>query len=626
MRLLVRLLARTGLSPQGRTFIAREIWSRRWKFMGFILLSIVAAVIELTGVGLVFPLLLIIVAPEMIERIPPLVWVTETFGIGRGMGMTIFLIVTIAVLMTAKNAYMIFFKWLQARATAAWKSQLSHRLMQTYLFADYRTHLVKTSSEIIRNIVLTGSVYDQFMTAAINLLVNLVMLAALTLLLVVVLPYQATIGLAFMVVCAAVVYVVLKRPFEEIGKENNELYRQRQSVLRQSIGMIKETKILSNERFFLQTFDRVQDRSFLRQAHYNFMSAIPPLVTESAVIVAVLGLVTYLLVVSAEQGVGIAILGLLVATLFRVSPLLNRIMTALQMINMSRHTVELVAAELEELEGKVYLPAAEPAPLPFERAVTFDRVTFQYPAGNAPALIDISFSIRKHEAIGITGPSGAGKSTLIALLMGLLPPTEGEIRVDDTPLTDPQHIRAWHKHIGLVAQGVYLIEDSIAANISFGHDHHGYDADRINEVLEFVRLKDFVDSLPEGIDTQLGEEGSRLSGGQRQRIGIARALYGRPDFLVLDEATSALDVEVERAFSENLERLKSTHTMVIIAHRLSTLRFCDRIVMMDGGRILDVGTFQELTDRCPPFRRLVNLSRLDEQKAREQAQPLAAQG
>lgn len=625
MRLLAGLLGRTGLSPEARTFVASEITARRWKYLVFLLLSVVAAIIEMTGVGLIFPLLLIIVAPEMIDRIPPLVWLTDDVGLGRGSGLTVFLIVTIAVLMTAKNAYMMFFKWLQARAIAGWKTELSRRLMQIYLFADYRTHLIKTSSEIIRNITLTGSIYDQFMTAIMNLIVNLIMLLSLTLLLVTVLPPQASVGLAFMVACSVAVYVLMRRPFEAIGKESNALYKERQAILRQSIGMIKETKILSNERFFLKNFNRVQDRSFLRQAHYNFMASIPPLVTESAVIISVLGLISYLLLTASEQGVGIAILGLLVATLFRVSPLLNRILTSLQVLNVSRNSVEIIAQEIAELEGKVYLPTAEPAPLPFTRAVSFENVSFSYPAGSAPALSDVSFSIGRNETVGITGPSGAGKSTLIALLMGLLPPKEGQIKVDGTDLKAPERIRAWHKHIGLVAQSVFLIDDTIAANIAFGHDHDGFDRDRVEAVLEFVRMKDFVDSLPDGIMTMLGEDGSRLSGGQRQRIGIARALYGEPDFLVLDEATSSLDVEIERAFSENLERLKDRQTMVIIAHRLSTLRFCDRIMMMDAGRIVDIGTFQELTERCPAFRRLVTLSQLDEQRAHATGEPVAAQ-
>jgi ATP-binding cassette subfamily C protein len=213
--------------------------------------------------------------------------------------------------------------------------------------------------------------------------------------------------------------------------------------------------------------------------------------------------------------------------------------------------------------------------------------------------------------IGITGPSGAGKSTLAALLMGLVPPVEGRIRVDDTPLDTPARLRAWYKHIGFVPQSVFLIEDSIARNIAFGSRPEEIDEEHVWRVLEIVQMRDFVESLPNGIHEFVGEDGSRLSGGQRQRLGIARVLYDDPEILVFDEATSSLDAAIERAFSESLMQVRKTRTLIMIAHRLSTLRDCDRIVMLDKGTVLDIAPFGELRDRCPAFRNLVELSSLE---------------
>ena len=195
--------------------------------------------------------------------------------------------------------------------------------------------------------------------------------------------------------------------------------------------------------------------------------------------------------------------------------------------------------------------------------------------------------------------------------MGLVAPKNGTISVDGLPLSDQKYLRAWHKHIGYVPQSVFIIEDSVARNVAFGEAPENIDERRVWEVLEVVQMKDFVKSLPNGIHEFVGEDGSRFSGGQRQRLGIARVLYEQPDFLVLDEATSGLDSANEKAFSDALCEIKTSSTIVMIAHRLSTLRDCDRIIMLDNGRILQIGTFDQLYNDCSTFRSLVDLSQMN---------------
>jgi ATP-binding cassette, subfamily B, bacterial PglK len=604
------LLDRTGLSPVARGFVYDEIRSRSLRLASLLILSVIAAVIEITGVGLVFPVLLILVSPEYIDRSKLLAQSIDLIGLGRGFGLSVFLLCLIAVLMISKNIYMVFFSWLQARFLARWKTEISSRMMRMYIFSDYSLYLVKNSSEIIRNLALTTAVYDHFMTGMILVLVNGIVLLGLVSLLLVALPLEAAFGVALVLAASALVYRATSGTFQEIGKEQNVLFERRQSILRQAIGMVKETKIAAKERFFLDAFCAVERRNFLKQAHYNLLSIVPALVIEGAVIVAVLVLVAYIVFISPQPGAGVATLGLLAATLFRMMTPLNRILSSLQLISLGHDAVELFAKEFSEHERNAYVPEVEPDPLRFERNFGLANVTFSYPTGTSPAVEGVTLSIEKNETIGITGPSGSGKTTLAAMLMGLIPPTSGDLCVDGNPVTTREQLRAWHRHLGYVPQSVFVIEDTIARNIALAQDESELDEKRIWDVLDVVQLREFVESLPKKLHHFVGEEGARLSGGQRQRLGIARALYFDPNVLLLDEATSALDVAIERAFSDSLMRLKRTRSLIIIAHRLSTLRDCDRIVMLDKGRVLDVAPFEELERRCEPFRRLAKLSQL----------------
>jgi ATP-binding cassette, subfamily B, bacterial PglK len=602
-----------GLSPVARDFLLHQFWDRRFKITGLFISSIIFTVLELLGVGLIFPVLIILLSPDYLDKSPALVALVNTLGIGRGFLLSAVLTAIIAVLLIGKNVYMIFFNLLQVRLMAYWKLETSVRLMRMYVFADYVLHLKKTSSEIIRNLALTTAVYDHFVTGFLSVLVNAVLLISLGLLLIVVLPHQAVFAIVGIFLVTVVLYRYMREPFEKIGKDQNDLFEQRQSVLRQLIGMMKETKISAKERYFLDSFSAVEKDSFFKQAHANFLSIIPGLVIEAAVIAAVLGLVAYLVILSPEAGTGIAVLGMLAATMFRMMPLLNRMVSSLQLMNLGRDAVEIFAREFHTHEADSYIPDEEPPPLPFKNEVGLRNVSFLYPTGTIPALSDITMQIKKDETVGITGPSGSGKTTLAALLMALLPPSSGAIEVDGTPLVTPDQLRAWHKHLGYVPQGIYLLQASIAQNISLATNPSEQDDARIWEVLEIVQLKEFVESLPNTIHHYVGEDGTRLSGGQRQRLGIARALYAEPNVLVLDEATSGLDVGIEHAFTENLRRLRRSRTMIIIAHRISTLRHCDRIVMLEGGRITDFAPFEVLEERCPPFKRLVDLSRMQKQ-------------
>jgi len=263
--------------------------------------------------------------------------------------------------------------------------------------------------------------------------------------------------------------------------------------------------------------------------------------------------------------------------------------------------VERVHALLLRFEGA---RAPEPGPpepeLRFERAIVLDRVSYQYEAGAAPVLTDVSLTIRRGESVGIVGATGAGKSTLIDLVLGLLEPTGGSISVDGVDIARAR--RAWQRRIGYVPQAAFLFDDTIARNVALGVRPAEIDAARLADALRMAQLAEFVATLPDGVDAQIGERGIRLSGGQRQRVAIARALYRQPEVLVFDEATAALDNQTEREVTRAIEGLRGQKTLVIIAHRLTTVRHCDTLVFLRAGRVDAIGPFDRLLEESAEFR------------------------
>ncbi|MGE3375994.1 MAG: ABC transporter ATP-binding protein [Vicinamibacteria bacterium] len=573
-------------------------------------MSLVAALLEIAGVALVFPLLYLLVEPDAVRRFRMVEEASVLLGLDTRRDLYAFLIASIAIVVVAKGAYMAAFYNLQMRTLAGWKVALSHRLMQMYLFSDFSIHLRKTSSEIIRNISLVSTVYDQFAMSCVNILTNATIATGLVLLLLLVLPLETTLGVSILAASTVGLYVLLRRHVLSLGEESAVLFKVRQRLLQQSVGAFRETKILGKEAYFADRFSEVERRAFANQRHYSFAALVPSLVLEAVVILSLLGIITYILFVAGEPSVALATLGVVGGAMFRLAPQFNRILGAMQMLNLSKHTLEIIAGELEELEAGLYIPPPGLGRLPLTSGLRLDHVSFRYPAAQRPAVTDVSLEIRSNEFVGITGPSGAGKTTLLAILIGLLRPTEGAVLVDGIPLQGHERLRMWQNSIGYVSQSTFLVEDSILRNIAYGVDDADINEARAREAVRLAQLEGLVERQPQGIDENVGEHGSRLSGGERQRIGIARALYIEPSFLAFDEATSALDVATERAVTLTVLGLRGRQTIVTIAHRLSTLRDCDRIVMMDAGRVVGVDAFDELEASCPPFRRLVELSQL----------------
>jgi ATP-binding cassette, subfamily B, bacterial PglK len=327
-------------------------------------------------------------------------------------------------------------------------------------------------------------------------------------------------------------------------------------------------------------------------------------VMELALLGFILTVFVYSIVVQGGAEGALSVLGIFAYAGLRILPSLQRIIGGLNDIRFATAPLDDLTRDLHMIEV-LDVPRGEVEALPFAQAIRLEQVTFRYEGADRDAVHELDLTIAPGEVLGICGPTGGGKTTLTDLITGLLEPTSGRITVDGKDLT--ANVRRWYATLGVVPQMVFLVDDSLRRNIALGLRDRDIDAGAIDEAVELAQLREFVDSLPEGLDTQVGERGVRISGGQRQRISIARALYRRPDVLVFDEGTSALDNATESALIAALERLRGSRTILLVAHRLSTVRKADRIVLMQHGEAVALGTYDDLLESSPEFRALATL-------------------
>ena len=596
------------LSGPARRFLRSELRARAGLVSLIFLGGAFNAFLEVMGVGLVFPLLAVIMRPDSIHMIPGVGRVMSLLGVSSQRGLTIVLIVAIALTTVVKNIYMVFFYWWQAKVVARWKADLSRRTMRLYVMSDLRMHMEKSPSLMIRNLSYAPQAFDQYVFALLNLMVNACVALGITILLMFSLPMQTFFSVGALVVGAGALFFGTRGRFTSLGRESIEIYRQRSVVLQQSIGAIRESRILGRESYFLDKFGAIELRSFDRQGHFNFLASLPGLGLESVIIASVLLIVANILFSSGGGSAALATVGLLAAAMFRLLPMTIRMVSNLQLMNLGQPSLEMLAKEIEECEPRVREPKVKSEERLAEwHTLELRNVGFTYPDGTR-ALQGVNVTLRRREFVGITGRSGSGKSTLMMILLGLVEPTEGTISVDGRPLSDPDTVRRWQNGIGYVPQGLFLVDGTLAENVAFGSP--APDPERVRRALVQAQLGPYLDAHPDGVHAQIGDYGERHSGGEKQRVVIARSLYRDPDVIAFDEATSTLDGLAARALTDHLLSFKATKTLFAIAHNLSTIQHCDRILYLEKGELHGFATFDELKGRSAAFNQLAALANL----------------
>ena len=591
-----------------KAFAILDTPARRMLIALFVM-TLIAATLEAVGISMIFPILKLMTEPEVVETNTYLNWAYEGLGLSTPGEFVVACTAAFFGLFLAKTLFMMAFYFVQYTFAYAGIARLSNRLFGLYLNAPYLTHIERNSTVLIRNVrESTHDVYSTFVVNLINLAVEVFLIASVTVIVVVVEPVATLAAGAVVCVLVFAYFKLFGNAFERWGHERLALSQQALQSLQQSLGAIKESKILRRTAFFARAFTDIQDREVVNRRNHQMVSQLPRLVNELVLLGGMSAVIIVVFVSNTLVSDVIASLGLFAAAALRLTPSVNRITSSLQNLRTAKPAVNMVYDELQRFEDGNGEPET-PAEFGSVDRIEFQDVGFTYPSAPAPALRDIDTVIRHGESIGLVGASGAGKTTLADIVLGLLTPTEGRLLINGEVVSGTAG--AGYR-VGYVPQAIYFTDDSLRRNIAFGIDENEIDDTLVNRALALAHLDAVVAAMPDGLDTSLREQGSRFSGGQRQRVGIARALYHDPEILVLDEATSALDSETEYEISRAIQDLKGRKTIIVIAHRLSTVRSCDRLLFLDDGRLIDEGRFDELLARNARFRRLASLSGISE--------------
>ena len=572
--------------------IAQKIWwlltpVERRRALALLLLMLIGMVLETLGIGLVVPMIALLTASDSRDRFPVLGPVLAALGNPRHE-----LVVTAAMLglvgvYLIKTLYLAFLVWLQSRFAYGIHAQLSQRLFTIYLRQPYAFHLHRNSAQLLRNV--TGEVHmftNGAMMPGMLLVSETLVLVGLFALLLAVEPVGAVLVVGFLGVTGWGFHRATRARIARWGLARQHHEGLRIQHLQQGLGGAKDVKLLGRETEFLEQY-RAHNVQSARAGQLQYtVQQLPRLWLELLAVSGLAALVLSMLWQGRAVEAVLPTLGLFAATAFRLMPSVNRSLNSLNSLRYALPVVNTLYAE-----SRLPTPEAENRRIvtqPFREALELDRVTFAYAGATVPALSDLSLVVRRGESVGFIGTSGAGKSTLVDVLLGLLVPIGGEVRVDGRNIH--ADIRNWQNQIGYVPQSIFLTDDTLRRNVAFGLSDGQIDDAAVWRTIHAAQMDEFVRSLPNGLDTRVGERGVRLSGGQRQRIGIARALYHDPAILVMDEATSSLDPATERDVMRAVMTLHGEKTIVLVAHRLTTVEYCDRLYRLERGKVVEEGT------------------------------------
>ena len=576
----------------------------RARWMALIPLSVLAAAAEALGASLVFRFIAAVSTADGVQSLPVfgswLLRVTvdgsRSVLVSLGIGLMVFYVARAILLAVVAYAH----EGLVQRST----ENVSKRLLWRYLHAPYAFHLSYNSSVLIQRLgssvpASIGLVLSSAAQMAGEILVGLGLVVILAL----VSPEATLVALTLTVTLLLLTSRGSRRAFLRWGARRQKLDEELLIGLRQTLGALREIRLAGREAFFHEWVTSRRDALGRVAHHQAALTSWLRLGAETVFFVTMVAVVT---LASLRFGPGtdvIATVGLFAYATFRLVPTTNRVTLYLGNIRAGHAFVSDLDADFETLVAMPSpLPATNAPRLTFVGHIDIERVSYTYAGADHPAVSDVDLRISRGASIGIVGRTGAGKSTLVALLLGLLEPTSGRIVVDGQDITGASS--GWRALLGYVPQEVYLIDDTLRRNVAFGYADEEVDERRLQQAIARSRLDEFIVALPRGLDSVVGEAGVRLSGGQRQRVAIARALYCEPEVLVFDEAMSALDLPTEQEIVRAIDSLRGQITLIVVTHRLGSVRGCDQILVMDQGRVAALGAYDELLRDHSSFRAL----------------------
>jgi len=586
-------------------FTHRERRQIYWLLLSILLMGI----FETTGIASIMPFMAVITNPEIIQQNQVLSFVYNYFNFSGDNEFIFFVGIAVLAILLISNSFAAFTTWRLLRFAYLSGHNLSVRLFEKYLGNPYCFFLTHNSSDLSKNVItevhrIVGGILTPFMHIITRTVIALCILTLL-------IAMDPLLALLIFTVCGGayvVVYILSRKRLATSGKISTHAQGRRFKIAGEGFGGIKDLKLLGREKEYLRRYIEPSLSFATCESTNQVISTIPKYALETIVFGGMLLVILYLGQVKQNMDQILPLLGLYAFAGYRLMPGFNQIFQGLSQIRYHTAALNLIhdhigpASSLEQLKSDADIKnLQEPR---FTKAIKLTGITFAY-SGSGPKIIDkLNLMIEANTTIAFVGKTGSGKTTLIDIILGLLPLDSGKISVDDTVINE-HNLRSWQKNIGYVPQHIYISDDTVARNIAFGVPDEEIDREAVIKAGRIANIDDFVSKdLSHGYETVLGERGVRLSGGQRQRIGIARAVYHDPKVLILDEATSSLDGLTETVIMDAIHNLGHQKTIILIAHRLTTVTECDAIHVLDGGKIIASGNYQELIVSCEEFRNM----------------------
>lgn len=574
----------------------RYIFDRKQKFQLFVLgiMIFIGGFLETLGVGAMMPVVMVLITPETlmeyIEKYAFLQKICDFFHIQNVSQITMALLLALMGVYVVKNLYILFLTYKQNAFIDQNRNRMISRVMAEFLNRPYEEYLGADIPTVFR-------ITDSDIPHTFSLMLSMIQLASevvVSCLIFVMLLIMDTAMTLFILILFGTMTLLIIKVFKprlnKIGSKNQSIQSRIAKWRIQAIYGLKDVKVLNREEFFVRNYYESGKIGANVATTYAVMNNTPRLLIETVFIVGVLGFLMVFIRGGGDMSLMVSTVSAFGVAAMRVLPSVNRINTYITQISYTQPSLDFVYQNLQEgMKTDAMLAErranAQKEKLKLEHQIELNHISFHYPDSDKDIFTDAHMVVPKGKSVGIIGTSGAGKSTIVDILLGLLHAQRGEITCDGIDIF--KNYESWLAQVGYIPQSIYLIDESIRDNIAFGIDEDKIDEKRIWEVLEEAQLKEFVEELPQGLDTTIGDRGVRLSGGQRQRIGIARALYHDPEILVFDEATSALDNDTEAAVMDAVNSFHGKKTMIIIAHRLNTIEKCDMIYKVEDRKLVE---------------------------------------
>lgn len=562
------------------------IFSNKDKVKIFFLLIaiIIGGFFELLGVAVFMPFIELIMKPESIYTTPVLKWGYETLGFTAVESFLTAIAAGIIFVYIVKNIFIALEKNAIYKFSYRTQSDISTKLLKSYMQEPYTFHLNKNIAQLQRSMQEDTDLFAKGIIHCMELMAEVFVCISIGIYLYTVSRSITVIVVVCLIVCVGFFTYISKRFSRAIGQRNQMYKGKLYQWMNQGLGGIKEIKVLNREEHFINEYDSYFKKYVYGLRINRLIGVLPKYVVESVSMTGLL-LAVILKMHMGQKGIieFVPQLSAFAVAAFRLLPSVGKINEHMSSTLYSLPSLELIYHDLKEVECAEKEDKGEERDWKFEKELRVSKMVYHYPDSGENVLDGVEFSIQKGETVAFIGSSGAGKTTLVDIILWLLQPQYGKIMADNLDIR--KNLKVWQKEIGYIPQVIYLSDDTIRHNIAFGIDEKEIDDEAVIEAAKKAQIYDFVYNLPDGMDTFAGDRGVRLSGGQRQRIGIARALYHDPEILVLDEATSALDNDMEAAVMESVEKLHGMKTMIIIAHRLTTIKNADRIYEVVGGKV-----------------------------------------